>query len=241
MNFKKIITGVLAGAMAVSAMAVSSFADDAKTDLKLKMVVMVDGLTINEYPMSQEVSVTGDGTYNFKVEGIDVSLDKLCTLYIKDNYAIEKEKNGEKPEEGYKSPVAGDFSVTGFTLKINGKDVAIDDSFLGDMKKEFDKKGLFDYCLYNIWTTNYIEIADGTTINSVEITMTVGKGGEPAAPSTEATDPAGTTPAGTSPVGDPGATTPDKNQPNTGVEGVAVVAALAVVATGAVVIAKKRK
>ena len=237
MNFKKIITGVLAGAMAVSAMAVSSFADDAKTDLKLKMVVMVDGMTINEYPMSQEVSVTGDGTYNFKVEGIDVSLDKLQTLYIKDNYAIEKEKNGEKPEEGYKSSVAGDFSVTGFTLKINGKDIAIDDSFLGNMKKDFDEKGLFDYCVYNIWVTDkkYITISD-KTINSVEITMTVGKGGEPAAPSTEATDP-----AGTSPVGDPGATTPDKNQPNTGVEGVAVVAALAVVAAGAVVIAKKRK
>ena len=41
--------------------------------------------------------------------------------------------------------------------------------------------------------------------------------------------------------GDTNATTPDKNTPDTGVEGVAVVAGLAIVAAGAVVVAKKRK
>ncbi len=41
--------------------------------------------------------------------------------------------------------------------------------------------------------------------------------------------------------GNTDAPTPDKNTPDTGVEGVAIVAALAIVATGAVVVARKRK
>ncbi len=227
MNFKKIISGVLAGAMAVSAMAVSAFAEDAKTNVDLQMVV------VGEKPgwsdtRSEKQNISADGTYTFKLENLEIDPtgdpSGLKVIYLKDAYAIEKDKN---LEEGYKSPLAEGFSVTNFTLKINGKDVAINDGFIDKMKEN----PVFDYCVFNSWdasgNSNYITPAE-ETITSVEIAITVVSGN-------------GGAPVGSNPVGDPGTSTPDKNQPNTGVEGVAVVAALAVVAAGAVMIVKKRK
>lgn len=57
------------------------------------------------------------------------------------------------------------------------------------------------------------------------------------------TDGASSTPSGdnNSTAGDVNQTTGDKNSPDTGVEGVAVVAGIAVIAAGAIVISKKRK
>ena len=89
--------------------------------------------------------------------------------------------------------------------------------------------------LYNEWNPDSKYISSSDFGHKVEITFTVsGLASDVDAPATDGAD--------NQPVaGDTTQSTDDKNSPDTGVEGVAVVAGLAVIAAGAIVVAKKRK
>lgn len=213
---------------------------------------------------SDKVSITKNGDYTFKLDGLSIDPATLTVLYIKDAYALEQ---GDGLAADYKSDFAADAKLT-YSLKINGADVAIDAGMPAALA-DLDNTNVFDFCFFNTWATSYITLPTDT-ITSIELTVSVGSGSSsenpPAteAPSTEApateaptteapateapTTEAPTTeaaeseaPATSAVAGDTNTTTPDKGNADTGVEGVAVVAGIAVVAALGVVIAKKRK
>ncbi len=212
---------------------------------------------------SEKVSITKNGDYTFKLDGLSIDPATMTVLYIKDAYAIEQ---GDGLAADYKSDFAADAKLT-YSLKINGADVAIGDGMPASLAEA--EKEVFDFAFYNTWADSYITLPTDT-ITSVELTVSVGGGSStenpPAteAPSTEAPAteapateaPATEAPATEAPTteaaeseapatsevaGDTNTTTPDKGNADTGVEGVAVVAGIAVVAALGVVIAKKRK
>lgn len=77
----------------------------------------------------------------------------------------------------------------------------------------------------------------GYAVNLLTMTLSAEVPGAPAASDPATSDQAPETSA----AGDTNEPTNDKNSPDTGVEGVAVVAGIAVIAAGAIVISKKRK
>ncbi len=143
-----------------------------------------------------------------------------------------------------------DLKVTIDSFKVDGKEIegakaavvgAGDSIRADDYTTEVEAGTLIKDALTVTFFNTYGEkennvIASSDYGQKVEVTFTVsGMGGGDSAPSTEA-------PAeGTAAAGDTTKPVDDKTSPNTGVEGVAVVAGIAVIATGAIVVAKKRK
>lgn len=251
MNMKKVLAGALASVMAVSTMAVCASAADVAVDqsklvwgdlegngnLRLEFHNVFGPTANNEKdkkfcePSIDPASVTGGNliTVTLTIAGLPDNTEatkgkigygfsttgKAAEVDIKGNGTYTFEYQGDNDVNGAEW-FSVDFTGWAKTLGISTADVA----------KDLEGKEAFDAV---------VEAAKKKiTISDVKISVT---SGELSAPSTQ--EPAGDTT--TAPAGDTNKPAGDKNQPNTGVEGVAVVAGLAVLAAGAIVIAKKRK
>ena len=251
MNTKKFMAGAVASVLAVSAMAATASAYDAKimyADSSWAVVDM-DGASIT--------TVTGDGTYTVKSafpawtdeetgdETPAVSGDAL--VFCVDIADLSAAKGAGKGADGYDDcktaadkmafAKAAGIEVSDVKVSITKEDgstanVAVDQSkiYYGDI----EGNGAIRIEIYNEYgdTKNDAPItpADLTGAVDISITFTV-KGIDEA--------PAGGNPPAPGETAGPGAD-PNKGTPDTGVEGVAVVAGLAIIAAGAVVVAKKR-
>ena len=230
--------------------------DEASYDVDVQMAVQDSATWATQ--TSETVKIDKNGSYTFKLEGLSIEPSALTVLYIKDAYALEQ---GDSLAKDYASDISN--IKLSYSLKINGNDVAID----GEMPttlEDLDNGKVFDFCFFNTWATSYIALPDAT-ITDVELVVTV-SGGESAPAVTEPEEskseenqpeeskpeesqpeqtqdePEQTqAPASTEAAGDVNQPVADKNNADTGIEGVAAVAGLAVVATLGVVVAKKRK
>ena len=227
MNMKKIMAGVAASALAVSAMAVaSSAATYADTFTR---TLTADKININDdgsfYAQVQngattDVSwtityTTADGATGYALIGVDWG-DATAEA---NNVTLSGNWNGASvglPEDVVEA-AAGDFSTV--TLDVTIKVLSME----ADAQAQIDAYGE-DHVVGDM-VTAFIG-SDGTAYRE-------GYGMLRAEAAAEA-------PAENTGNGDTTTTTTDKTSADTGVEGVAVVAGLAIIAAGAVVVAKKR-
>lgn len=236
-------------------------ADEASYNVDVQMAVQ-DNVTWATQT-SEKVNINKNGEYTFKLDGLSIAPSALTVLYIKDAYALEK---GDALEAGYKSDISN--IVLSYSLKINGKDVAVDAEAPTKLE-DLDKADVFDFALFNTWATSYITLPE-ETITSVELVVNVASGegsapvesqpeeskpeesqpeeskaeeSKPEESKAEESQPAESqaAPSATEAAGNVNAATGDKNSPDTGVEGVAAVVGVAAIAGLAVVIVKKRK
>lgn len=239
MTLKKILASTVAAALAVSSMAVfASAADTYKVGVVFQTSdwnyrdtvdqeeVGIGGEISEDYEDHEfkDVEITKDGSYTASISNLPESAGTFNFIKLSTNIPCTTDDDGNA-----KSDVQ--IEITG--VKIDGADVAVD---AAKIVNENSKQTLA-VNLINEWDDNMKgngAIANGT-FSSIEVTFNVtGMGGGDSAPATEGAD-------NSNPTGDVNQTTGDKNSPDTGVEGVAVVAGLAVIAAGAVVVAKKRK
>ena len=239
MNMKKIAAAALASVMAVSTMAIAASAEalSSKTGNKDSSInYVIDFADLTEDQVKSIVRIEADLSVTTTMVNGVIGFNKAGT------WDGEAGKYEIKAEEGQ-------TSVKG-TAKVEIAE--------GDLVSKDDEGNLAPHAEVQMWWVQPqyddagTEIGDGTA----ELTYVglfdkdgnvVKEFGERAAIAPPATEPEGTAAEGTAAEGTTGAQgdvnkpSTDKGQPNTGVEGVAVVAGLAVLATGAVVIAKKRK
>lgn len=190
---------------------------------------------------SDEVAVNAEGEYTYSIDGLDISKDALTVIYIKD-VAVE---NGDATVSDI-DPIA----LTYGSLKINGEEVAIAEG----APTALSDNGTYDFCLYNIWGDNYIEVPD--TINSVELTVKVAAAGaaaeEPEETTTEEettaeeTTAEETTAEETTVAAETAAPSNGDTDTNTGADknsatGVAIAVIPAIAAAAGVMISRKRK
>ena len=223
MKMKKIIAGMIASALAVSAMAAVASAEDlmtktGNTESSANYDVSFEGLTDEQIQsitkIEAEVSVT-----TTMVNGC-IGYNKAGEGWTSVNQDLEEEAG----------PIDGKW-----TLEVAAGDFAA-----------LDEDGnIAPFAQIQFWWVqpNYDE--DGNegdpgvaTLKSV--TLYDASGNVVTAGGADAT-PAPDNSGDNNVSGDTTQTTDDKNSPDTGVEGVAVVAGIAIVAAGAVVVAKKRK
>ena len=181
-----------------------------------------------------DVKIDKDGTYKVGVTDFDWALDGASAfnlLFVSTDIPFDKDagEDGESIAKFSDCKVIVDGTVTSEVA-----DPIIDTE---DGKKSGHTKVLFA----NIWNKDLESYAGAYPTKSLEIEFTVsGLGsGEEETPAPADTD----APATDAPATEAPATTGDSTKPstNTGVEGIAVVAGVAVLAAGAVVVAKKRK
>lgn len=233
--------------------------DPATADFKATLGGQLDSsfnATVGEWPADAEAY--GDYTKEVTISW-DFGAEKVK---LAGNYLGIKTNAPFNTDEG-----AENATVTVSSIKADDRDVAFDASkvFVGDNDSE---AGTIKITLMNEWDENVKGNAavDFNAVNGEEgfsklsVTFAISEipGASTEAPSTEApsteapateapsteapaTEAPSTEAPATSAAGDTNTTTPDKGNADTGVEGVAVVAGLAVVATLGVVIAKKRK
>ena len=266
MNMKKLMAGAVASAMALSTMAVA--ANAATTTAEGTAFIMFssgdwnaqwwdDG---NEYATkATNVAITGNGQYTVAVEAYAV---------YEDDAGVEEEvagttgvafmavgvNNGENLFPGMIITIDS-VSIDGTAVTLNGTPyTSSDDGVVTRVN------------LYNEWvsalpddartvkgtqeagtidadaTPTALNVADIGEWNKISVTFTVSgiEGGDAATDGDNANeDNTDNTPAAG--TGNTNTATNDKQNADTGIEGVAVVAGLAIVAAGAVVVAKKRK
>ena len=254
MNVKKLMAGAVASVVAVSAMAVAASAYDATLGYADSSWSVQDWDTT--------VEVTGDGTYtvtsNFAPwEDADTgdeipALANGAVVFVVDIKGLATDKNAGSGADGFEF-ADDDFAGKAAFAKAAGIDVSnikvtvtdadgasteLDASgaYVGDL----EGKGNIRIEIYNEYgaqdpAIDLNAIADAAQI-AVTFTITgidgsdAATGGEDAATGNDNAS-NGNTAASTG---------SDKTSADTGVEGVAVVAGLAIVAAGAVVVAKKR-
>lgn len=254
MKIRKILAAAAAAVVAVSAMAVTSSA----------AFVIGEGQAIlgfgdsewkaagwgkgeGEIPLEHFTlaDVTGDGTYTVAVD-LSAGYENLV--------GIEDENTGEMMVY----TTAAGIGAMGINLNVNAEDPAYDNVCMNIISVKFDgvetiKEGVVSFTnnedggkranVMNQWSAYDSAKADHITVDSskasavltdfadewttCEVTFEVT--GMPAAASAPADTSTGT------------ATTPSKDSPDTGVEGIAVIAGLAAVAGGAALISRKRK
>ena len=221
MKMKKLIAGVVASAMAVSAMAVAASAalltKTGNSESAALYDVSFEGLTEDQIN-----SIT-------KIEAKVSVTSNMCNGCIGYNDAANgwTSANQELNEEA--GPVDGTW-----VLEVAAGSFAAKD----------DEGNVAPFAQVQFWWVNPIYDEDGNetgdgvaTLESVTLYdgngNVVTAGGGDSAPATEAPS--------NDAAGDVNQPVADKNNADTGVEGVAVVAGLAIIAAGAVVVAKKRK
>ncbi|HBH94425.1 MAG TPA: hypothetical protein DDX91_01640 [Ruminococcaceae bacterium] len=265
MNMKKILAGATASVLAVSSLAAAANAYEASlmyADGSWSFNTMNEDA---EYKKTT-ADITADGTYTVSADEFlmnsddeDYTLGNGATVFCVDIVDLAKDKNCGAGSEAYdalqkdakaadKMKVAQDAGINVTDVKVqitdaDGKttDIAVDQSkvLFGDL----EGNGKIRIEIYNEYgETKENKPIDTTTIanaQKVAVTFTISgiSDNEANGDATEA--PEGDTTTGA--AGDVNKPSTDKNQPNTGVEGVAVVAGLAVLAAGAIVVAKKRK
>ena len=253
MNMKKIVAGVAASALAVSAMAVAASAADFKTEYQVKQY-------------AEKLNTIDDGFYSQIQIGHIQKIDSLTIEYQTADgatgYALVSTNwgNDDPVEANNFKWDGGSFqNWTGAALTLP-EGVAVEGTILTctlstDVASEWET-----------YIATYPDAAAAATPDMMLMTFGANSDGaivilaefaEEAAPAETTAAAADNTPAETTAAAAAdntsaettaaaaGNTTPaassDKGNADTGVEGVAVVAGLAIVAAGAIVVAKKRK
>ncbi len=248
MNMKKVLAGAVASVMAVSSMAIGTCAaaEDEGGFTKLEVVFKVNTPEVVEFEW--ELAGQLDVSFNADIDewpagatGKAKSNEEVTAVWEFDDYVkLATNYFGFKTvgvawssEEGAVNPTMDIIS-----FKVDGREIAVDNDIFHKNHTDNDSaNGNLKAVFYNAWDANIS--GNGSAIDVEDVNKGNPGGNTGSTEATEATEAPATdaTQAGT----DAPTTTPDKNQPDTGVEGVAVVAGLAVLATGAIVIAKKRK
>ncbi len=253
MKLRKILAAVMASAVAVSAMAVSASAADATGTDGEALIAFADGSWLSQYwangsefaTTCDTVIITGDGSYSVTVNAKTTAIDEDTGEEVVTDgatdiaFAALQVVNGEALFPG--------MVITIDSVEIDGNAVTLN----GTPYTSSDEGITTRVNLYNEWATTIPDdartvdglAADATptamdkaigawTTMTVNFTVT-GAGAADAEEAPEAEAPA---------AGDVEASTDSsKGSPDTGVEDVAVVAGLAIVAAGAVLVSKKRK
>ncbi len=246
MNFKKIMVGVVASVAAVSAMAVAANAATAGLTYQTNVYGFRDninqskGIYWDEFEEAQnnetsnfgDVEITGDGQYTVTLE--------------KSNEEESTSWNMLKLQTNIPSADYADVTITIDKVVIDGQELTVG-SYTNNAAENLVVSDYSDgyngitELVVNAYTISIVNVYGETCVDNVygdkvEVTFTVSGFGGAAGDGTDADD--NTVDAGAGDTTAP--TTGDKGAADTGVEGVAVVAAIAIVAAGAVVVAKKR-
>ena len=259
MNFKKLMAAAVASVMAMGTMAVAANAATAGLIYQTNAwtfrntIAQSGGIWWDEFDeansydtwVANDVEITGDGQYT-------VSFEKNVMDDCKDG--PESAWNFLKLQTTITSDEYPDVTITIDSLKVDGNEIAAAKNAVQGTDSVDGTDQYADGCngittkIVNAYLVGFVNIwnADETVIEpsdfggKVEVTFTVsGMGGGDAA---EDDGNAGDgTAADNNTVGNTSTTTTDKTNADTGVEGVAVVAGIAVLAAGAIVVAKKRK
>ena len=255
MKFNKITAAFTASALAAAAMTVSAYAVDAEGPDGMAGIAFASGdwtsqywLNNTEYASEATTAiVTGNGTYT-------VSVDAKTT--------VEDEETGEEvTTDGAKGLAFAALQIVNGEALFPGAVITIDSvkldgvelAFTGTPYTSSDEGVTTRVNLYNEWVSEVPADARGVVEdstarpidnsvfgewNNLTVTFTV-SGADAAAPA----DAEDTTENDAAPAaGDvDAATDSSKGSPDTGIADVAAVAGIAVLAAGAVVVAKKRK
>ena len=179
-----------------------------------------------------DVAIDGAGTYKVSAE-VDFAVDSSTAF---NSFGVSTDLPWKAADTDGVAP----FDVTDVKVWFDGVEVAS-----GDIDVISDLNGFATIEICNIYGAEPAKtwapsVADAYPTTKLEIEFTIA---EAAAPETEAPEtdaPATDAPATDAPTTDAPATD-EKPNTNTGVEGIALVAGIAVLATGAVVVSKKRK
>lgn len=241
MNMKKILGALTAAALAATALVMPTSAADSykagvafqtgdwnyRNNVEQDDFMGVAGAESEDYEDYEynDVEITKDGSYTVSITGLPESASEFKFIQLSTTIPCTKDADGN---------VLSDVTIEVTEVKEGGSAVALDFS----KAKMESGDGMLVVSLINEWNNDMKDnpaIPNGI-FDSIEITFTVsGMGG---GESNE--NPGENTEAPGENTENPGEST-DKPATNTGIEGVAVVAGLAILATGAVVIAKKRK
>ncbi len=180
--------------------------------------------------------IDGDGTYTVAIDGFPWELDSASSfnlLFISTDI-----------------PLDSGATISSASIIVDGAVAATYD----EPMQNPDDKSYVCPLFANIWNSDLESYAGAYPTESLAIEFTVtglGGGAEDTAADDTATDDTAADDTATDDTADTTAdtttddtadtTTGDKTTPDTGVEGVAAVAGLAIVAAGAVIVAKKRK
>lgn len=158
--------------------------------------------------------ITGDGTYTVKVESDYINLNTAAAFNM-----IQVSTD---------IPYSEDISISDVSLKIDGADAGDASTSVIETNQTYILLSVVN--CYNSDITLSPAIAE----KSIEVTFTISGLGSGSSDEEQTEAPsAGDTDTDTSGT--------DKNTPDTGVEGVAVAAGAAIIAAGAIIVAKKRK
>lgn len=247
---------VSAAVLAASASAYEAFLMYASSDWSVQCM---DATSEN----ATTADVTGDGTYTVAISGFEWEDEDTAemvpatgtgaTVFCVDIDGLANALGCGKDAEGYegletsadKMALAqatglkiSDVVITATNTDGTSTDIAVDESklYYGDI----EGNGKIRLEIYNAYGETSkdapIDAAGFSFDDSLSVTFTVSGTGLGAAADDTATD------ATTGEAADNTATTtPDKGSPDTGVEGIAAVAGVAVLAAGAVLVSKKRK
>lgn len=248
---------VSAAVLAASASAYEAFLMYASSDWSVQCM---DATSEN----ATTADVTGDGTYTVAISGFEWEDEDTAemvpatgtgaTVFCVDIDGLANALGCGKDAEGYdaletaadKMALAqatglkiSDVVITATNTDGTSTDIAVDESklYYGDI----EGNGKIRLEIYNAYGDTSkdapIDAAGFSFDDSLSVTFTVSGTGMGAAADDTATD------ATTGDAADDTATTttPDKGSPDTGVEGIAAVAGVAVLAAGAVLVSKKRK
>lgn len=252
MNFKKILGAAVASAMALSTMAVAANAATAGLTYQTNVYGFRDslgqskGIWWDEFDEAQnnetanftDVEITGDGQYTVSFE--------------KSNEEESTAWNMLKIQTDIVAADHPDVTITLDKVVIGGEEKTIGE-YTNNATEDLDPVKYGDGChgftdkIVGVYTISIINTYGENPVaaeyaDKVEVTFTVSGLG---AASTEGTEGSEGSEGSEGTEGGNGNTEAptegDKTTPDTGVEGVAVVAGIAVLAAGAIVVAKKRK
>lgn len=247
---------VSAAVLAASASAYEAFLMYASSDWSVQCM---DATSEN----ATTADVTGDGTYTVAISGFEWEDEDTAemvpatgtgaTVFCVDIDGLANALGCGKDAEGYEGLETAadkmafaqstglkisDVVITATNTDGTSTDIAVDESklYYGDI----EGNGKIRLEIYNAYGDTSkdapIDAAGFSFDDSLSVTFTVSGTGMGAAADDTATD------ATTGDAADNTATTtPDKGSPDTGVEGIAAVAGVAVLAAGAVLVSKKRK
>ena len=242
MNLKKILAGAVASVMAVSTMAVSSFAADGEFEWELAGQFDAEFNDATEWPDG----VKGTGKVGEEITAV-WEFDDAVKL-AKNYFGFKTVGVAWSSEEGAVNPY---IEVVSF--KADDREITVDNAIMKANATDNDSAtGNLKAVFYNAWDNNVSANGSAIDVDAVngeegfeklEVVFKVvvpaaadDNNGDETTSGDETEAPADTSAEGSNPSGGDG-----KDPANTGIEGVAVVAGLAVLATGAIVIAKKRK
>lgn len=248
---------VSAAVLAASASAYEAFLMYASSDWSVQCM---DATSEN----ATKADVTGDGTYTVAISGFEWEDEDTAemvpatgtgaTVFCVDIDGLANALGCGKDAEGYDALETAadkmafaqatglkisDVVITATNTDGTSTDIAVDESklYYGDI----EGNGKIRLEIFNAYGDTSkdapIDAAGFSFDDSLSVTFTVSGTGMGAAADDTATD------ATTGDAADDTATTttPDKGSPDTGVEGIAAVAGVAVLAAGAVLVSKKRK